>query len=295
MSIYNHIWSYMITNAHIWSYIIIYDNIWSYMIMYDQTWSYMIHYLKVGFLELLSAEGAHKYLGRAFCGDLRKRGLRAVEHRLSCGWGKFRSLMPTLTNRHISTALRLKLFEAVVSPTVLYSLETVALTDALAKRLDTVQRCMLRLSAGFATETTHMKNAVAGCNGDSLKHWQPILLKIGRCNYSSEGMTWKIEWETLPCGQGWHTTGVQPAVQTWTVMRHGGMLGDPQHAGRKWYLYICILYICWGDASQSKIGLLMQASFSRRAPFTGAKLTARSVCYYLNIHIWLYITWYMLM
>ena len=103
----------------------------------------------VGFLELLTANGLHKYLGRAFCGDLRRRNERAVEHRVSCGWAKFRNLQQTLSNKNISIKLRLRLFEAVVTPTVLYSLESVALTDVLTRKLDTTQRCMLRKILGW--------------------------------------------------------------------------------------------------------------------------------------------------
>ena len=39
-----------------------------------------------GSVEILATRSKHKYLGRGFIGDLRQRGVAAVEHRLSCGW-----------------------------------------------------------------------------------------------------------------------------------------------------------------------------------------------------------------
>ena len=102
-----------------------------------------------GFVQILHGTGLHKYLGRCFCGDLRHRAGSALEHRLGCAWAKFRDLEKTLTNHHVGIRLRLRLFDAVVSPTVLYGLETAPLTSALLTRLDTTQRCMLRRMLGW--------------------------------------------------------------------------------------------------------------------------------------------------
>ena len=41
------------------------------------------------YVEVVPANGFHKYLGRAFPGDLTKRGEKALEHRLGCAWQKF--------------------------------------------------------------------------------------------------------------------------------------------------------------------------------------------------------------
>ena len=45
-----------------------------------------------GSVEIVAARSKHKYIGRGFIGDLRQRGVAAVEHRLSCGWMKFSGL-----------------------------------------------------------------------------------------------------------------------------------------------------------------------------------------------------------
>ena len=104
---------------------------------------------KVGFIQVLHKTGSHKYLGRCFGGDLTSRAAKALEHRIGCAWAKFQSLASTLTNKHINIKLRLRLFDTVISPPVLYALETAPLTNALLRKLDVTQRCMLRRMVGW--------------------------------------------------------------------------------------------------------------------------------------------------
>ena len=101
------------------------------------------------FAEILGKNGSHKYLGRAFSGNLQDRGKSALDHRLGCGWAKFQNLQGTLTCKHVPLKLRLKLFDAVVSPTVLYALSTAPLTAGQLHKLDVTQRCMLRRILGW--------------------------------------------------------------------------------------------------------------------------------------------------
>jgi len=104
------------------------------------------------FVAILRRQGVHKYLGRAFSGDLRNRGQCALDHRLACGWGKFKALQGTLTDKNVSVKLRLKLFDAVVTPTVLYALQTAPLAGAQLRKLDVSQRCMLRRMVGWVCD-----------------------------------------------------------------------------------------------------------------------------------------------
>jgi len=103
----------------------------------------------VGFLELVSAGSFHKYLGRSWPGNLCNRGEAAVSHRIGCAWAKFRNQEATLMNKSISLALRLKLFNTTVTPALLYSLDTCPLTDRLLRKLDVIQRKMLRKIIGW--------------------------------------------------------------------------------------------------------------------------------------------------
>ena len=52
-------------------------------------------------------------------------------------------------DKYVSIKLRLKLFESVVSSTLLYGLETAPLTQSLLSRIDVVQRVMLRRIIGW--------------------------------------------------------------------------------------------------------------------------------------------------
>ena len=59
----------------------------------------------------------------------------------------------TLTNRNVNVKYRLRFFDDVISPTVLYGMETVPITMHLAARLDTLQRKMLRGIVGWPYHT----------------------------------------------------------------------------------------------------------------------------------------------
>ena len=54
-----------------------------------------------------------------------------------------------LEDKGVSVRLRFKLFESVISSTVLYGLETAPLTQSLQNRLDITQRMMLRRIIGW--------------------------------------------------------------------------------------------------------------------------------------------------
>lgn len=94
-------------------------------------------------VEVVRRNATHKYLGRLFPGDLKQRGPSNLAHRFTCAWFKYHSLQPTLENKRIPIRLRLKLFDAVISPTVLYSLPTTPLTSSHLEKLDALQRKMM--------------------------------------------------------------------------------------------------------------------------------------------------------
>ena len=100
-------------------------------------------------VEVLRQQSTHKYLGRLFCGDLTKRGETNLCHRLQCGWMKYSQLRQTLQNKNIPIRLRFKLFDATVTPTVLYSLSSTPLTSGQVGRLDACQRKMVRKIVGW--------------------------------------------------------------------------------------------------------------------------------------------------
>ena len=76
-----------------------------------------------GPVDVLGTSTCHKYLGRKFIGDLKSRGKVAVDHRLSCAWMKYKAFRHALEDKHANIKLRLKLFDSIVSSTLLYGLE----------------------------------------------------------------------------------------------------------------------------------------------------------------------------
>ena len=103
---------------------------------------------KYGSVDIVGTNTKHKYLGRAFVGDLSNKSKSAVDHRLGCAWMKYKTYQHVLENKDVSLNLRLKLFKSIISPTVCYSLDTCPLTENLKNRLDITQRVMLRRMIG---------------------------------------------------------------------------------------------------------------------------------------------------
>ena len=104
-------------------------------------------------VETLGGESCHKYLGRKLCGNLASRVSVEFAHKLQVAWRKFSRHRSTLVNKNASLALRMKLFDklfdALVSPTILFGLSTLPLTKMHVQKLDTTQRKMLRSMVGW--------------------------------------------------------------------------------------------------------------------------------------------------
>ena len=100
-------------------------------------------------MDVLAPGAAHKYLGRKYTGDLSKRGHIGFQHRVQLAWAKFNHFGHVLANKHIFLKLRLRLFDSIISPTVLFGLLTMPLTQSELTRLDVVQTQMLRSMVGW--------------------------------------------------------------------------------------------------------------------------------------------------
>jgi hypothetical protein len=95
-----------------------------------------------GDVSILPYDDSAMYLGRKLCfGDVHDTELG---HRLACGWAKFHKHKSELCCRHFPLRDRLKLFEAVVTPTVLYSAGTWTMNVERERKLKMNQRRMLR-------------------------------------------------------------------------------------------------------------------------------------------------------
>ena len=88
-------------------------------------------------------------LGRHIPGNLKQRGCVELHHRRTIAWAKFNKHRTILTNKHVSLKLRLKFFNAVVTPAMLFSLHTLALTKVQLENINVLQRKMLRSIVGW--------------------------------------------------------------------------------------------------------------------------------------------------
>ena len=109
--------------------------------MYVEVSQDLVHVLHEG--------SSHKYLGRHIPGNVKQRGCVELHHRKTIAWGKFNKHRTILTNKHVSLKLRLKFFNAVVMPAMLFSLHTLALTKVQLRNINVLQRKMLRSIVGL--------------------------------------------------------------------------------------------------------------------------------------------------
>ena len=79
---------------------------------------------------------------------------------------KFHKHTHVVTNKHVALKLRLKFFESVLFPTVLFGLATLPLSNSQLLRLDVTQRKMLRTIVRWvAVESTDWKTKIQRMNG----------------------------------------------------------------------------------------------------------------------------------
>lgn len=84
-----------------------------------------------GSVPKLWGDDAHKYFGCALYGNLKRRGAIELQHRFRIIFPKCRLV---LMNEHVALKQQLKLFDAVVSPTVLFGLPTFALHKSQVRK-----------------------------------------------------------------------------------------------------------------------------------------------------------------
>jgi hypothetical protein len=93
-------------------------------------------------VDILKHTEMTKYLGRALTfGDLHDV---EIQHRINCGWAKFHYFRKELCCKHYPLSDRLRLFEATVTPSVLYGCGAWTMTKDREHTLRVAQRRMLR-------------------------------------------------------------------------------------------------------------------------------------------------------
>ena len=110
-------------------------------------------------IEVLPRDGKIKYLGRQI--TFENATVVEISNRIKASWAKFMQYKNELTKKTYSLSDRLKLFESIVSPTVLYGSETWTLTVEMARLLKTTQRRMLRMILGQGRRRIERTHEVA--------------------------------------------------------------------------------------------------------------------------------------
>ena len=100
-------------------------------------------------IEILQRDHCHKYLGRLLNMDPTKRINFELQNRKRMCWAKFHQHRRWLVNMDVPVGLRLRLFDAICSPTILYGSAVLPLGLKQRQSLDILQRKMLRLMVGW--------------------------------------------------------------------------------------------------------------------------------------------------
>ena len=145
-------------------------------------------------IEVLHGGQNHKYLGKKLSGDLRKRAMVDIQHRSQIAWMKFNEHRNTLLNRHVSLRLRLKLFDSVITPTILFGLLTCPLTSNQLQKLELVRNRMLRSIVGWVPLVDNDWHALMQTMNRKLENAQQIFnvrpwterLLVGRFRFAAK-------------------------------------------------------------------------------------------------------------
>lgn len=95
------------------------------------------------FIKVLHLGESHKYIGRMFSVSSTHRIEIEFNHRKGKAWAAFHKRKKALLNQNISLKLRLRLFNACVSPVIAYTLAAFPLTQTRYQELDRIQRKMV--------------------------------------------------------------------------------------------------------------------------------------------------------
>ena len=108
-------------------------------------------FLDIGgnFVEVSSGNKCQKYLGRHLSGDLKNRGATECQHRIQAAWYNFHKYQKVSTNGNISMKLRLKLFEAAITPCFLFGMSVLPIYQSMMDNIDVTKQKMLRKMVGW--------------------------------------------------------------------------------------------------------------------------------------------------
>lgn len=104
-----------------------------------------------GKVKILDADESERYLGRKVC--MEDYHQTELNHRIAAGWCAFAKLKFILCSKSYELRLRIKLFESVVTPSVLYGCAAWTMTMEAEQMLKSTRRRMLRWMTGVSRTT----------------------------------------------------------------------------------------------------------------------------------------------
>ena len=189
-------------------------------------------------VDILAADAAEKYLGAKLCLD--DCDDAELTSRISCAWAAFAKYRGELCNRHLSAKLRMKLFDSVVTPCVLYACSCWALTAERARMLQTARRRMLRQmfvnwnvwnlrGGGLEEWIDHMRQSTHDAEALASKHGSLDWV------FAQRRRKWKFAGKLASCTDGrWSRKLLE-----WTPLHGYGR--SPGHPFTRWSDELCAL------------------------------------------------------
>ena len=108
---------------------------------------------------------------------------------MQLAWAKFHPLEIVFTNKHFSVKLRLKLLDAVVTPTILFVLVPMPLTQRELIRLDVLQTRMMTSIVGWVRmENESWRGAMARMQGSNEQPHNVVPFVSGPHNWQKNGL-----------------------------------------------------------------------------------------------------------
>ena len=102
-----------------------------------------------------------KYLGSTVSNDGRCEE-EEVRRRIQAGWMSWRKVSGVLCNRKLSAKVKGKMYKSVVRPTILYRIETVAMTERQMGKMEVAELKMVRWALGVTRKNKIRNEYVRG-------------------------------------------------------------------------------------------------------------------------------------
>jgi hypothetical protein len=176
-------------------------------------------------VKILGQEASTIYLGRALA--FTENHDREINHRIAAGWAKFTTYRKELCNRRLPLERRLKLFDAVVTPTVLYGSGSWTMTKEREGRLKVARRRMLRQ----ITQVPRLKT----CEEDgSLEDWVAYIIRSTHVAENESDKAGVSDWVLAQRSRKWRWAGhvARYEDRRWTKVLLDWMPTGARRSGR---------------------------------------------------------------